>query len=65
VVVRDVEPLRLPILVGVDQFVRQVLLGGVFSHLDAVSSNYSRVVGARLGLHSEELPEKYPVGLDA
>jgi hypothetical protein len=26
--------------------------------------NYSGVVGARLGLHSEEFPEKYPVGFD-
>jgi hypothetical protein len=65
VVVGDVEPLRLPVLVGVDQLIRQVLLGGILSHLDAGSSNYSGVVGARLGLHSEELPEEYPVGLDA
>jgi hypothetical protein len=32
------------------------------SHLDVGSSDYSRVVGARLGLHAEELPEEYPVG---
>jgi hypothetical protein len=25
--------------------------------MDAGSSDYSRVVGARLGLHAEELPE--------
>jgi hypothetical protein len=29
VVVGDVEPLHLPLLVGVDELVRQVLLGGV------------------------------------
>jgi hypothetical protein len=32
--------------------------------LDAGSSDYSGVIGARLGLHTEELPEEYPVGLD-
>jgi hypothetical protein len=63
-VVGDVEPLRFPILIGTDQLVRQVLLGGVFTHLDAGPSNYSRVVGARLGLHTEELLEQHPVGLD-
>jgi hypothetical protein len=64
VVVGDVELLRLPILVGFDQLVRQVLLRGVLTHLDAGSSDYSGVVGARLGLHAEELPEEYPVGFD-
>jgi hypothetical protein len=52
-------------LVGVDQFVHKVLLRGILVHLDTGSSNYSGVVGARLGLHAEELPEEYPVGLDA
>jgi hypothetical protein len=51
-------------LVGVDQLVREVLLHGILTHLDAGSPNYSGVVGARLGLHSEEFPEKYPVGFD-
>jgi hypothetical protein len=37
---------------------------GVLTHLDAGPSDYSRVVGARLGLHTEELPEEYLVGLD-
>jgi hypothetical protein len=32
--------------------------------LDVGSSNYSGVVGARLGLHAEELPEEYLVGFD-
>jgi heme A synthase len=64
VVVGDVEPLRLLVLVGVDQLVRQVLLGGVFAHLDVGPSDYSWVVGAWLGLQAEELPEQYPVGFD-
>jgi hypothetical protein len=64
VVVGDVEPLRLPILVGIDQLVRQVLLRGVLTHLDVGFSEYSGVVGARLGLHAEELPEEYLVGFD-
>jgi hypothetical protein len=64
VVVGDVEPLRLLILVAADQLVRKVLLCGVLAHLDAGSSNYSGVVGTWLGLHSEKLPEEYPVGFD-
>jgi hypothetical protein len=51
-------------LVGVNQLVRQVLLRDVLAHLDVGPSDYSRVVGARLGLHAEELPEEYLVGLD-
>jgi hypothetical protein len=42
-------------VVGIDQLVRQVLLSGVLAHLDAGPSDYSRVVGVRLGLHAEEL----------
>jgi hypothetical protein len=57
VVVGDVEPFRLPILVGVNQLVRQVLLGGIFVHLDPDPSDYFWVVGAWLGLHAEELSE--------
>jgi hypothetical protein len=57
VVVGDVEPFQLPILVGVNQLVRQILLGGIFAHLDLSPSDYSRVVGAWLGLHAEELSE--------
>jgi hypothetical protein len=64
VVVRDIKPLRLPVLVRVDEFVRQVLFGGVFTHLNAGSSDYSWVVGARLWLHTEEFPEQNPVGFD-
>jgi hypothetical protein len=51
-------------LVGVDQLVCKVLLRGVLAHLDASSSNYSGVVGTWLRLHSEKLPEEYPVGFD-
>jgi hypothetical protein len=51
-------------LVGVDELVREVLLGGVLSHLDACSTDYSRVAGVRLRLHPEKLPEQDPVGLD-
>jgi hypothetical protein len=64
VVVGDIKPLLLPILIGVKQLVRQVLFRGVLAHLDAGPSDYSGVVGARLGLHAEEVPEEYPVGLD-
>jgi hypothetical protein len=52
----------LPVLVGVDQFVCQVLLSGVFAHLDAGSSDYSWIIGT--WLHTEELLEQHPVGLD-
>jgi hypothetical protein len=40
------------------------LVSCVFSHLNACSTDYSRVVGAWLRLHSEELPKEYPVGFD-
>jgi hypothetical protein len=63
-VVGDVEPLRLPILVGVDQLVHKVLLRGILAHLDAASPNYLGVVGTRLELYSEKLPEEYQVGFD-
>jgi hypothetical protein len=63
VVVGDVEPLRLQILVGVDQLVREVLLRGVLPHLD-LGPHYSGIVGARLGLHPQEFPEQDPMGLD-
>jgi hypothetical protein len=64
VVVRDVEPPRLPIGVGVNELVRQVLLSGVFSQLDADPSDYSWIAGAWLRLHTEEFPEEDPVRLD-
>jgi hypothetical protein len=65
VVVCDIEPLGLPVLVRINELVRQVLIGRVFSHLDASPFDYSRVVGAWLRLHTEELPEQDPVGLDS
>jgi hypothetical protein len=64
VVARDIEPLGLLVLVRVNEFVCQVLVGRIFSHLDASPSDYSWVVGAWLRLHTEELPEQDPVGLD-
>jgi hypothetical protein len=64
VVVSDVEPLGLLVLVRVDELICQVLVGRIFFHLDASSSDYSWVVGAWLRLHSEELSEQDPVGLD-
>jgi hypothetical protein len=51
-------------LVGIDQLVGEVLLRGVLPHLDPSSPHYSGIVGAGFGLHSEELPEQDPMGLD-
>jgi hypothetical protein len=64
VVVREVEPLGLLVLIAVYQVVREVLLGGVLPHLDPCSSDYSRVAGAGLRLHPEELLDQDPMGLD-
>jgi hypothetical protein len=64
VVVGDVEPLLLPVLVGVDNLVRQGLLGGVLAHLEADFSDYSWIVGAPLHLEAEKLPKQDLVGLD-
>jgi hypothetical protein len=44
-------------LAGVNQLVCQVLLGGIFAHLDPGPSDYFWVVGAWLGLHAKELSE--------
>jgi hypothetical protein len=64
-VVCDIEPLGLPVLVRINEFVCQVLIDRIFSHLDASPSDYSQVVGAWLRLHTEEFPEQDPVGLDS
>jgi heme A synthase len=64
VVVGDVDPLRFLVLIGVDQLICKVLLGVVFAHLDAGPSDYSWVVGARLGLHAKELSKQHLVWLD-
>jgi hypothetical protein len=64
VVIRDIKPLGLPFLVRVDELVRQLLVGSIFTHLNAGSSDYSRVVGARLRLHTEKFSEQDPVGFD-
>jgi hypothetical protein len=63
-VVTDIEPLGLPVLVRFNQLV-QVLVGCVFSHLNTSPSDYSRVVGAWLRLHSEEFPEQDLMGFDS
>jgi hypothetical protein len=63
-VVRDIKPLGLPVLVRVNEFVCQVLVGDIFTHLNVGSSDYSPVVGARLRLHTKKLPEQDPVGFD-
>jgi hypothetical protein len=61
--VADIEPLGFLVLVRFYQLVSQVLVGGVFTHLDAGTSDYSWVVGARLQFQLEELAEQNPVGL--
>jgi hypothetical protein len=40
------------------------LLGGILPHLNPCSTDYSRIAGAWLRLHPEELPEQDPMGLD-
>jgi hypothetical protein len=57
VVVRDVEPLGFLVLIGIYQFVGEVLLGGVLPHLDPRSSDYLGITGVGWRLHPEELPE--------
>jgi hypothetical protein len=64
VVVRDVEPLGLPVLIGIYQLVGEVLLCRVLPHLDPRSTDYSGIADAGLRLHLEELPERDPMGLD-
>jgi hypothetical protein len=62
-VVRDVELFGLPVLIGVYELVREVLLGGVLLHLDTRSSDYPRVAGAGLRLHPENFRNKIQWGL--
>jgi hypothetical protein len=64
-VIIDIKPLGLPVLVQINRLIRQVLVDRVFSHLNASPSDYSRVIGAWLRLHTEELPEQDLVGLDS
>jgi hypothetical protein len=63
-VVTDVEPLGLPVLVRLYQLVGQKLVGGVFTHLDVGTSDYSWIVGTRLRLQPKKLAEQNPVGLN-
>jgi hypothetical protein len=65
VVIADIEPFGFLVLVRINELVSQILVGRVFSHLNASPSDYSRVVGAWLRLQIEELPEQDPVGLDS
>jgi hypothetical protein len=64
-VVADVEPLGLPILVRLNELVRQVLVSRIFVHLNTSPSDYSQVIGNRLWFHPKELQEQNPVGLDS
>jgi hypothetical protein len=63
VVVADVEPLQLPILVGVYQLIQQVLPDSSFTHLHPGTSDYPRVICASLGLLPKELLNKIQWGL--
>jgi hypothetical protein len=63
-VVRHVKPFSLLVLVRVNELVCQVLVGGIFTHLNSGSIDYSWVVGAGLWLQAEEFPKQDPVGLD-
>jgi hypothetical protein len=56
-------PRAVPDMVRVNEFVRQVLVGGIFTHLNVGSSDYSRVIGARLRLHTEKLWNNIQWGL--
>jgi hypothetical protein len=38
---------------------------GIFTHLNPGTSDYSRVIGARLRLHPEEFPEQDLLGLNS
>jgi hypothetical protein len=62
--VADIEPLSFLVLVRLYQLVRQVLVSGIFTHLDTGTSDYSRVVGVGLRLQPEELAKQNPMGLD-
>jgi hypothetical protein len=65
VVVSDIEPFGLPVLVRINELVRQVLVGRILSHLNASPSDYSWAIGAWLRLSTKKLPEQDPVGLDS
>jgi hypothetical protein len=53
--VADVEPLSLLVLVRLYQHVGQVLVGGIFTHLDTSTSDYSWIISARLRLQPKKL----------
>jgi hypothetical protein len=56
-VVADVEPLGFPITVQLYQLIHLVLVRSISALQNANSSDYSRIAGAGLWLHSEELAE--------
>jgi hypothetical protein len=62
-VVRDVEPPRLPIGVGVDELVREVLLGGVLPHLDVGSPYYSGLLALGCGFTRKNFRNRIQWGL--
>jgi hypothetical protein len=62
--VADIKPLCLPVFVRLNQFLAQVPVGGVFTHLDVGTSDYSWVVGTRQWLQPEEFAKQDLVGLD-
>jgi hypothetical protein len=49
----------------INQFVQQVMVSRILSHLNASPTNYLWVIGAWLRLQTEELPEQDLVGLDS
>jgi hypothetical protein len=60
----DVEPMILPPGNVGGEFVRQVLVAGLLSELDA-SAPYNRwIFGGGLWFYSEEKAEKIPMGFD-
>jgi hypothetical protein len=64
VVVANTKPSHLPVQVGVDEHVWQVLASDIFAHRNPGASDNSRVISAWLRLHPEELLEQDPVGFD-
>jgi hypothetical protein len=50
-----IEPPLLQILVGVDKLVRQVLRGGVFTHMHSSTVDYSWVIRAGLGFNRKNI----------
>jgi hypothetical protein len=60
-VVVHIEPLLLPILIEVDELVRQVPHGSGFAHLNTGATNYLGVIYVGLWLQPQEVPKEYSV----